>query len=73
MQNHNIDRIAVVGFSRRYKPPIIRIGKTGEQRLRQRKCLELRVVNELRPAAPGRFDHYVNVTIFGEGWKVNKI
>ena len=37
------------------------------------KCLEFGIVIELRPTAAGRFDHNVNVTIFGERRQIDKI
>jgi hypothetical protein len=48
-------------LGRRDEPPIVRIGKAGQKRLRQRECLEFWVVIELRPAAPGRFNNNIDV------------
>src|ERR1700733_2629025 len=73
VHDHDIDRVAVIGLGRGHEPPVVRIGKTRQQRLRQRKCLELWVVIELSPAAPGRFDHNANVTVFGKGRQIDKI
>ena len=60
-------------LGRRDEPPIVRIGKAGQKRLRQRECLEFWVVIELRPAAPGRFNNNIDVPVFGEWRQVDKI
>jgi hypothetical protein len=51
VHDHDIDWVAVDGLGRRHEPPIVRIGETRQQRLRQRKRLELWVVVELMAAA----------------------
>ena len=73
MHNHDIDRVSVIRLGRRDEPPIVRIGKACQKRLRQRERLEFRVVIELRPAAPGRFNNYLDVPVFGEWRQVDKI
>ena len=68
-------------LGRRDEPPIVRIGKAGQKRLRQRECLEFWVLIELRPAAPGRFrpaapgrfNNNIDVPVFGEWRQVDKI
>ena len=72
MNHHDVERIAVIGFGRWHKAPVVGIGQPGQERLGERECFELRVVGEFRAAATRRFDHDMHVAVFCEGGRLMK-
>ena len=73
MHDHDVDRVAVISPGRRDETPIVRIGKAGQEGFRQRERLDFRVVIKLCPAAAGRFNHNIDIAIFGKRRQVDKI
>ena len=53
--------------------PIVRIGQSGQERLGEGECFELRIVGEFRAAAARCFDHDMDVAVFREGRQLGEI
>ena len=65
VNDHDIERIAVLGSGRRDEAPVVGIGQAEHQRLGQNKGLELGLEFELRSCSARRFDHHVHEFIPG--------
>ena len=73
MDDQNIERIAVLGLGRRNEAPVIGIGETGHQRLRQREHFQVRIEVQFAGASARRFDDGMNVLVVGPGRKLEQV
>jgi hypothetical protein len=71
MNDHDVERIAVVGRGGGNKSPIVGISQADQQRLGEGEGLHLRFVAELRTAAARRLNHNTHVSILRKGRQIN--
>jgi hypothetical protein len=67
MNDHHIERIAILGSGRRDEAQVVGIGQAEHQRLGENEGLELGIECELRPCPARHFDHDVDEFMPGPG------
>ena len=73
VDDHDVERIAVIGFGRWDEAPVVGIGQAGEERFGEGESFEFRVVRKFCAAATRRFDDDMHVAAFRKGREVNEI
>ena len=60
VNDHDVERIAVLGSGRRDEAPVVGIRQAEHQRLGQNEGLEFGIERQLRPCSARRLDHHVD-------------
>ena len=68
MDDHDIERIAIVGECRRHKAPVIRVGEAKHERFGKDEAPEIGLIPEFRARSPRRFNYRMYVTVSGPCW-----